>query len=359
MPEPQLYSPADEACWRHNLSIDDSVFGSVEFAHLVANHLGVSPCLLVLNNRANRVVYPFFVRSLDALPFGHPAQYCDAVTPEFTGPIGLTPSACAEFSESACEALREFGVIAEFMHLHPWQVDASFLQGGLVRLNREIVWVDVTLGDNDLWEHHFSHACRKNLKRAQKENVRVFEASGPGDLREFHRIYRLTMDRNHALSSYYFGLSYFEFIFDNLPKNSRFVLAEAGGTVIAATLYLHDRENVYSYLGGADYQYQCLRPTNAIVYETINWARSSGKKRLILGGGYRPDDGIFKFKSSFSNLRMPFYTYQRILEPQVYKQLECGWCNHFACSSEDTQYFPVYRSSAPARSEAALVGKAD
>jgi serine/alanine adding enzyme len=347
-----IHSPSDEASWRTELPAGKSVFGSLEFALLAARHFGVSPRLLVMHFDHAPVVYPFFLRPLDKLAFHHAVTGWDAVTPEFTGPFGLTDAAATQFSESLSSAFRELGAVTEFMHLHPWDIEAGLLQNGVVKFNREVVWVDVTLSTDDLWENHFSYACRKNIRRSQAEKVCVFQASTAGDIKEFHRIYRLTMDRNQALSTYYFPLEYFSDIFETLPAHSRFVMAESAGQVIAATLYMYDEQNVYSYLGGADYAFQSMRPTNAIVYETIDWARRAGKRRLILGGGYRPDDGIFKFKASFSSLRKPFYTYQRVHLPEQYAQLEHGWRQHFGGSAEQVAYFPSYRTAAPSKVEA-------
>lgn len=340
----RLLSHIDESEWRAEWPAARGVFGSVEFARLARQYASVVPHMLVMESAGDRIAYPFFLRSLQSLPFEHPAAGCDTTTPEFTGPFGLSDSCAPAFAEVVKEVFHNLGVVAEFMHLHPWQVAPWLLSGGKVRLNRELVWVDVSLSDEKLWREQFSHACRKNIKRSQAEKIRVFEASTVDDVNEFHRIYFETMDRNQALQSYYFPVEYFRCIFDNLSANARFVLAEHRGDVIAATLYLYDDLHVYSYLGGADYRFQHLRPTNAIIYSVINWARIAGKKRLMLGGGYRSDDGIFKFKASFSNLRIPFYTFERVHSPSVLNRMEEEWSRYFRCSVQDATYFPVYRS---------------
>ncbi len=141
--------------------------------------------------------------------------------------------------------------------------------------------------------------------------MRVFQATTADHIREFSRIYTHTMARNDASGRYYFSPEYFEAFFETMPDNTCFMLAEHRGRVIAGTLYLHDDTDVYSYLGGADQEFQQIRPTNAVVHETIQWAQGAGKQRLILGGGYHSDDGIFRYKSSFSPLRARFHVYRR------------------------------------------------
>lgn len=349
MPHPhlQLFSTADESAWRTELPASRSVFGSLEFVRLAEKHNGFAGRLLVLEIGKDRIVYPFFLRPLNVLPFGHPTGSWDTSTPEFTGPFGLTNSSAVCFLREKNELFQKLGAVSEFIHLHPFAVDSALLQADGARLNRELIWVDVTLSNDELWRDHFSYACRKNIRRAQSEAVRVFTATELGDLREFHRIYCSTMDRTQALSSYYFPFDYFKYIFEEMSQSSRFVLAEHQGNVIGAILYLHDKDNAYSYLGGADYTFQNLRPSNAIVYDMISWSRSAGKKALILGGGYKPDDGIVRFKSSFSQLRVPFYTYRQIHMRELYSELEQSWCRHVGPASVPNGFFPSYRAAVP------------
>jgi lipid II:glycine glycyltransferase (peptidoglycan interpeptide bridge formation enzyme) len=205
--------------------------------------------------------------------------------------------------------------------------------------------VDLTPTEERLWSESFSHACRKNIKRAMKEGVRIYQASGSDDIEKFHRIYLATMDRRCATSKYYFPLSYFMDLFEQLPGNAAFVLAEYNDRIVAATLYLHDDTDVYSYLGGADERFQHLRPTNVVIYETIRWAQSLGKKRLILGGGYQPDDGIFRFKASFSPLRASFQVYRHVQLAEEYDTLCRKWSAHYDRDlASSGEYFPAYRS---------------
>ena len=82
----------------------------------------------------------------------------------------------------------------------------------------------------------------------------------------------------------------------------------------------------------------------------MEWARSQGKKRFILGGGYRPDDGILRYKLSFApNGRVPFYVGCRILDEELYAKAVTA---RGAAESERTgsgwepraDYFPLYRA---------------
>jgi hypothetical protein len=336
--------------WHLTLPADTAVFGSLEFVRLSEQYRGFQGGLLVLRRGEDIVAYPLFLRPIANIPFA--SAVCsakfDAVTPEYTGPIVVRKSTDGGFDGFAAR-IHEFclstKIVAEFMHLNPWSDGKGLLIPQHLEVNREIVWVDTTMSDDELWNEQFSYACRKNIKRAQRENIHTFEARSLADIHEFYRIYVQTMDRKEASSSYYFPLDYFVSIFEQMKPNARFVMAEFSDRIVAATLYLHDRSNVYSYLGGADHAYQQIRPTNAVVYDTIQWARRQGKKRLVLGGGYEPEDGIYRFKSSFSQLRAAFHTYKYIHMPTEYEALAREWHAYHECDFPNSTYFPVYRCS--------------
>jgi len=312
---------------------------------IAAAHNKYEPQLLVVEDRSAIIAYPYFLRPTDTLEFAPGIAAFDSMTPEFTGPM-VTGIASADLRRSFRAAIETEGqqhcIVSEFAHLHPWADQDGMLDISLRTYDREIVWIDVSLSKDVLWREHFSHACRKNINRSQRDHVRVFEADTQEHIREFHRIYVHTMDRNNAQPSYYFGVDYFLSIFRNLRGNARFVLAEHRGRIVASVLYMHDANDVYSYLGGADADSQEVRPSNAVIFDTINWARERGKRRVILGGGYRPDDGIFRFKSSFSRNLMRFYTYRRVHISETYAELERLWKARYGAAST-SRHFPPYR----------------
>jgi serine/alanine adding enzyme len=336
----RLLTTADADEWAAALPAERSVFGSLGFARVQERVSAGEGRLLV----ADGVAYPTQFRRLAGdLPFEVAVgdAVWDAASPPFTGPLVTGPPE-PDAAREIANRLRDEGVVAEFAHLHPWSAEPELAGGG--ESDREIVWVDVTLDPERLWRESYSKACRKNVNRAEREGVTVRAATDAGDVAEFHRIYIRTMERNEALPSYFFELAHFEAIFEELPDGARFALAEHDGRVIAATLYLHDGDDVYSYLGGADHDFQHLRPTNAVVHETIAWARREGKRRLILGGGYRPDDGIFRFKASFSPLRATLELARRVHLPDDYEALVAAWRAHHGAGADGAGFFPLYRA---------------
>ena len=347
----QVLSTAQPDQWRTFLPARHSAFGSLEFASIAERHREEVARLILFRSQDEHalVVYPLLLRAVSKLPFEAdvPHEVWDAASPEYTGPLALelnTEATGMAFRRCFDQYCQESRIVTEFAHLHPWRIASGTRWQENIRPDREIVYVDLAQSEKELWQESLTHACRKNINRAHRENVKVFAADKPDHICQFHKVYIHTMDRNRAQARYYFPLQFFMDFFEQMPDNARFALAEHDGKVVAGTLFLHDDHDVYSYLGGAYHTNQGVRPTNAVVYDTIRWARDQGKKRLILGGGYKHNDGIFRFKASFSPLRAGFSVYRQIHMPDQYDAL-CGkWVAHYETSPEHNDYFPQYRS---------------
>jgi len=348
----KVLDTTDGAEWREVLPADVNVFGSIEYARIREAHTGFQARLLVWTSSKAKIGYPFFLRPIETGQLGPISQTAwDTVSPEYTGPILLHGDHDDDQDVQAeiTAHCRANGIVAEFAHLHPWQRHERFLDPAAINHDRQIVYVDLTLPGETLWNESLTYACRKNMRRAEKEKVKIFSATDLEHIAEFHRVYTATMERARARARYFFPLEYFQMFFEQMPDYAHFVLAEYRGQIAAGILFLHDGTDVYSYLGGTDHAFQRVRPTNAIIYDTICWARDSGKQRLILGGGYRPNDGIFRFKASFSPLRADFCVYKKVHLPDLYDALCTVWRRTHGSNPHHRGYFPAYRSLPPMR----------
>jgi lipid II:glycine glycyltransferase (peptidoglycan interpeptide bridge formation enzyme) len=234
-------------------------------------------------------------------------------------------------------------IVAEFAHLYPWSNAQAMLDAQGVAYNRDIVWVDLTLSSEELWRKQMRYSTRKQTAASVRSGVRVFASSTDDHLHEFQRIYEGTMRRNDAHHSYYFPFNFYCAFREELPENARFVFAEYKDQIIASMLYLFDDTDVFGFLGGSDAAFQSVRPMNAVIWNTIQSEREAGRKRLILGGGYRPGDGIFHFKSGFSRLLQPFHIYRRIHLEEDYALLERHCREYYSVADLPADYFPSYR----------------
>ena len=195
----------------------------------------------------------------------------------------------------------------------------------------------------------YKHAVRKNIKRAIKSGL-SFKVDNDGSLLDsFLNIYYSTMDRVDASLGYYFTKDFFESMIASLHKSFVFFHVLHENIVIASELVLVSDDNIYSFLGGTDPEYNNLRPNNFLKHEIIKWGREQGKKNFVLGGGYRKDDGIFKYKQQMApSGELPFYTFKSIHCDKTYDQLILMREDWELSQAREWQaeegFFPGYRS---------------
>lgn len=233
-------------------------------------------------------------------------------------------------NDYVCEFVR-FGLFSDYHKHYRGEVET--------RTHNVVRNLNMTLDDMFM---DFEHKVRKNIKHAQRENLRILIEKTDEHLDDFLKIYYNTMDRNSANNSFYFTRDFFDVI-NTMKDNYVYVYVIFEDKVISAELIIYGSENAYSYLGGTDSKYFSLRPNDFLKYEAIKWLKDNGIKNFVLGGGYGADDGIFKYKKSFSpNGVVDFYIGRQIFNPEVYDMLlrirekENG--------ELDKKFFPLYRA---------------
>lgn len=293
---------------------------------------------------AGTVLYPFLVRDLTKEPVCPPTveRATDLSTPYgYGGPFfwgdGDPESVAAEFWPRFADWAEREAVVSEFVRLALFPDSLLPYPGERVPRLVNVVR-DLDRDPEELWMD-FEHKVRKNVKKARRSEIRI-ELDETGErLADFLRLYRHTLQRREADERYDFPAEFFEGIHRELPGQFVYAHALSGGRVVSSELVLVSAETVYSFLGGTDRDAFELRPNDLLKYELILWAREAGKRRFVLGGGYREDDGIFRYKRSFAPRGLtPFFVGQRVLEPELYRELteHCG-------DGVAPDYFPAYR----------------
>ena len=203
-----------------------------------------------------------------------------------------------------------------------------------------------TLGDDEeaLWRG-FEHKVRKNVNRARSAGVTI-EVDEKGErLAEFLEVYSGTMGRRNASQAYYFSREFFEQIHSKLHGQFAYFFAVHESRVVSAELVLVSAHRVYSFLGGTEAEAFPLRPNDLLKFEVMRWAKQRGKQQFVLGGGYEPDDGIYRYKLSFApDGVIPFGIGCRVFCRETYNELVKARSE--ACGAEPPRpgFFPEYRA---------------
>ena len=211
-------------------------------------------------------------------------------------------------------------VVCEVIKFHLFKEDILPYSGDISSPLSNIV-VDLLTKRDELWLN-FDHKVRKNVKKAQRSNLKFVADNNGKYLDQFLDIYYQTMDRKSAKENYYFNTAFFKTIIEEMPDNFHFFHVFSDDKIISTELCMVSKQNIYSYLGGTLSEYFELRPNDLLKYEIILWGMENKKERFVLGGGYQDDDGIFKYKRAFAPEGiLPFYLGTKITNENLYNQL--------------------------------------
>jgi len=157
--------------------------------------------------------------------------------------------------------------------------------------------LDLTAGKDNLFAN-LRDSTRRNIKKAEKENLDITISASPESLKAFRRLNAMTR-RDHGLPPQ--PSRFFQAVYDHiLSQNLGFiVLALFNKTAVAGNVYFHFGDEVIYKYGASDRDYQHLRANNLIMWKAVQWACDKGYRRLCFGRTERDNEGLRQFKSGW------------------------------------------------------------
>lgn len=315
------------------------------------------PCAAFYEDTNGKVFYVFLQRDISGLPWlGNNsawAGYSDIVTPYgYGGPLiscrdGRRTELLAAFREEFDRYCRGHKIVNEFIRFHPLLENHPDFTNLNVEFNRPTIAVDLHLGRDKIW-HGMAKTYRNRIRKALKSGITVDFSNTSEDLREFIRLYRLTMDKNNADKYYYFDDQYFKNL-RNLLKD-HFVIANAriGGETIAAGIILCYESFMSYHLEGSDPEKLHLAPNNLLNFEIACYGIKQGVSLFHIGGGRGREDSLYKSKKALApdGVR-EFWVGWKIHLEKEYRNLENLWKQNNGGRDINHGFFPVYRYSHP------------
>jgi lipid II:glycine glycyltransferase (peptidoglycan interpeptide bridge formation enzyme) len=152
------------------------------------------------------------------------------------------------------------------------------------------------------------------------------------------------MDRVNATKKYYFTKEYFlKFINSKDYKTVMlFVVLKETGEIISAALMVKSNDIVQYHLSGTKEVFLHLSPIRLLIDEMRLIATNENKVFFNLGGGLgNLDDGLFKFKASFSKDFKTFNVWKYISNQEVYNSL----VSENLSNEDKIDFFPLYRQN--------------
>lgn len=152
-------------------------------------------------------------------------------------------------------------------------------------------------GEKELFRG-FHPATRRNVLRAQKENLETRFTVDPRAMERFYRLHCKTR-RGHGLPPQ--PRRFFETIHSRVIAAGHGVVAEAlhRGTPVSAAVFFSFRDQVLYKFGASEEKALPLRPNNLLFWEAIRRFRERGFRSLHFGRTDRENEGLARFKRSW------------------------------------------------------------
>jgi lipid II:glycine glycyltransferase (peptidoglycan interpeptide bridge formation enzyme) len=303
--------PISEPAWdRFILSRPDAVFfHTSNWARVLKQSYGFKFIYLIAKN-GNEIT--------DALPL--------VEVKDFFGRKKAVSLPFSDFCEPLCLSASTFRALfsagIDIAQKNGWK--SIELRGGEQFLSNEPVWSTCFTHDIDLTKSEKDLLCglrdstRRNIRKAEKEGVKVSHETTAEAMWEFYRLNCLAR-REHGLPPQ--PKSFFSNLFAIIiaHQNGFISVARLNGIPIAAYLFMiTGRKALYKY-GASDRHYQRLRPNNILIWEGLLHCKSLGATSLNLGRTEPQHAGLLQFKRGLGCLEKKVNYYRYDTQDASYK----------------------------------------
>lgn len=349
----QIFDLNQEEQWQSALSSfpDVDIFYSPAYCRIFQEKGEGRALLFVSGMGDDLAIYPIFLRSVN-----EPLQiqgrlsetWYDISSPYgYAGPLFSGPdqgSFGASFRKNLNDFCYDQHVVSEFIRFHPLLENhrVPYLNDQELVMAKKVVAVPLGRPEQEIWQH-YAYNNRKNINTARRHGLEVVIEENADHLPAFLAIYQETMDRRGAKERNRFSPGFFTALCRELKGNFAFAFVLQEESVLSAELLLFNRRYIHSFLGGTRQSSFSLRPNNLLKHQVILWARERGIRFFLLGGGYKEDDGIFRYKTGFADDGVrDFYLGRRIHQQEAYDLLT-ELANRETGTPKGDDYFPAYR----------------
>lgn len=149
-------------------------------------------------------------------------------------------------------------------------------------------------GAEDEWRAARSKNLLRSIRKAERTSLTVREASTEGDLRDFYRIYLLTMRGHRSLPRLYRQLAVSRSALG--PEVFRLFLVEDGERTVAGGLFHAFGDTIELLYNASDPDALAQRPNHLLYSHVMAWAREHGLARFDFGFAW-PGSSLGGFKA--------------------------------------------------------------
>jgi len=156
-----------------------------------------------------------------------------------------------------------------------------------------------------LWKN-LSSSKRRNIRKAQRENMIIAFHNEQNTIREFYQLHCLTRKR-HGLPPQ--PVSFFNAIYKNIisKKFGEVALAYSGKTPVAGAVFFISGSDVIFKFGASDKSFQNMRANDLLMWEAIRRYAGKGLSSFSFGKTEKSNEGLCHYKDGFGIERVQLY----------------------------------------------------
>ena len=295
----------------------------------------------------NFIMYPFVKRNISTLVGKElPGEFYDATSIYGRGGC-VSTNFNAEMYSFFYENLESYfhsnSIICAFDRFHPVLNNHIYVnKKTLVECLGGFIIVELEKDSENVYKN-FKYSLVKDLRKAEKNNLKIFYDSSDEGIKIFKCLYQQTMNRKNADNFYYFSDKFYDLMPKKIEENFLIGFAELNGEILSTELVLRQGIFSHSFLGGTSEKGYELRANQALKFDLINKFINAGLKYYLLGGGIKNEDGIFKYKKAFScNQEIKSYVGKTVYNPKKYLELKNFFINNeFKADFERFQFYDI------------------
>lgn len=247
----------------------------------------------------------------------------------YGGPIYNTDNAsflCKAWT-TFMDYAKQNNYVCGFVRFHPLlnNVD-GFEQVGKLYLDRKTIAIDLSKGIEATWMNEIHTKNRNVIKKGEKNGLHFIVDDNFEYLPEFIELYNSTMDKLNAEDFYYFPISYYENLQNNI-KDSFLGVVEHDGNIIAAAIFFYSQPYGHYHLAGSDRSALNLSPNNFLLWNAAKELTRRGVQTFHLGGGTdgKEENSLYQYKRKFSKNEYQFSFGKLMLNQTVYDSIVEEW----------------------------------
>lgn len=344
----RFLSPDDSRWWRLLDRVPHDPYQLPEYAVVAGHYESGEPVAFYAEDGGHALLMPLLIRELPA-ELGMRGTRWDATSPYGYAGLIATPGiplatlrcALARFQKLA----RQRALVSAFIRLHPLRSApiGAFEEFGTVINHGPIVYIDLSKSLDELWAE-----TRSNHRRDIARLVRMGYTAEVDDWSAypaFRMLYRMTMQRRSARTSYYFSDEYFDELREKLVDHLHLCIVRApAGDVAAGGLFMFADGTVEYHLGGTADGHLAHAPSKLMFEFARRWAKKRGASVLNLGGGIGATAGsLQQFKRGFSRTHADHYTARFVFDTECYSWLTSLSRVLGPVDDAPGAFFPAYR----------------